>query len=174
MINRFGVWCPWVWKPGPVQQATKRFPLELYTRDGREFARPARLIFSASAIRAQYPKLDRRTKIGRILKRKLELAEEYEAEVESARERSGYGEASSACYYAEGAIEELAREVRDLAPASLAGILIYVRAFLAWDRVDADSSGEFRRVGSFMGVPLAQSILRLGSLPIDRQIASAA
>lgn len=98
-----------------------------------------RQIFHSAALDRDCPHLHRRGKIGNHWRRIRSLAAEYEAAQERARNDAGVPAASEAHYYATEALRRLASNVADVAPQSLAGLIIKARVIDAYSRCDGEA-----------------------------------
>jgi hypothetical protein len=98
-------------------------------------ARP-RQIVAASGLRIDVQDHRPRTKLGKLARRLLKVAEEHEQGRENARQQSGLVEAEHAVSQAEVALQVVAFQADKAPAATLAGVTIKARAMLAQARAD--------------------------------------
>jgi hypothetical protein len=99
-------------------------------------------VIEASTCRWAMADYNGRTKNGKHARRKLPIAEAYEAACASAKERSGIDAAIEARYFAASKVEHVAQGVREQRALTLVGIHIKARAIAAMASVGKDY--EFR------------------------------
>lgn len=102
-----------------------------------------RIIAGSKQLREAWQLHDGRTRAGREIRRRLKVAEEYEAAVERARERSGIEAAQDDCYCAGIEVEKLAGAIAETEARTLRGILIKARAIQACARAASRCSGYY-------------------------------
>ena len=101
------------------------------------------------------------TRRAKDIRRRLAVAEHYEAGVAAAAEAAGVKDAADdrrqAGYYLEAKACEIGRTV----PTTLEGLLIHARALATFDRVDRIEHPEYSKAGGFLGGNLAAAVLRI-------------
>lgn len=117
---------------------------------------PCRII-SADRLRAN-GRFNRRTKIGRLHARLLDLAERYEAGCEAASHAAGLPAATEAKYWAGYRLEKAAQELRDLPARTLEELAIKALAIVACTAIGKDE--ELRAIG-LIGPQLAADIIEI-------------
>jgi hypothetical protein len=95
-----------------------------------------RQIVQASGLRIDVQDYGSRTKLGKLARRLLKLAEEYEQGRENARQQSGLIEAERASDQASSALMLIAYRADKAPAATLSGVTIKARAMLAQIRAD--------------------------------------
>lgn len=136
--------------------------------DGKTYARPPRNILNSVATNAAIKRgnlyCDGRTAFGKRLRALIRTAERYEAERETAIERSGVLGAADELRWAATDIDVLAWKIRDFAPVTVAGVLIQARALAAHGESEQHGSGFTGRAGLTLGRQLADAVLRVEGL----------
>jgi hypothetical protein len=140
---------------------------DVFTADGTKCARLPRRIFNSEETKAAIARgnlyCDRRTKFGKEIGKKIEIAERYEAEREAAIEQSGLRDAMQCQWEAAYEIEKLAYEARDIEPRTTGGVLVQARVLAAYAEVEIEV-GRYRGcAGQLVGLALAQSLTRLST-----------
>lgn len=98
-----------------------------------------------------------RTKIGRLIRRKLKVARVYESARDAAEERSGFQPAAIARYWAAHNLENFCLRQIGKAPArTMAGSVIKARALIACSKIGQD---EHYRASILLGKDLAESVV---------------
>ena len=99
----------------------------------------------------------RRSKLGKRIRKLIEIAKKYEAEREAAITQSGLREAIDELQWAATDLESLAWDIRGIKPSTMVGVMIQARALVA--------HGEAQRFdghcGLILGRDLASSLLRV-------------
>ena len=93
------------------------------------------------------------------MRRQIEVAKKYEAERLAVIERSGLNDHLERVFRAATGLQELAREVAELEPLTMAGVAIQARALCAYTAAEDDHDKRWAQL--ILGLPLAQSIARL-------------
>ena len=101
----------------------------------------------------------KRSKYGKHMRHLIEVAKKYEAERSAAVERSGLNDQLERVYAAAIGLQEIAREVAEIEPLTMAGAAIQARALCAYS--DAEEDHDKRWAQLILGLPLAQSTARL-------------
>jgi hypothetical protein len=133
--------------------------------DGKMHATLPRQILNSEKTKAAIDRgnihCDRRTRWGKDLLKKIDLAERYESERTAAIERTGLPAAMARQWEAAYEIEKTAYEARDLEPRTMAGALVQARVLAAYAGVEIEVGHYKGRAGQLIGAALAQSIVRL-------------
>jgi hypothetical protein len=101
----------------------------------------------------------KRTKFGKRMRGIIEIAKKYEAERVAVIERSGLNDHLERVYNAATGLQQIAREVAEIEPLTVAGAAIQARALCAYS--DAEDSYDKGWAKLILGLPLAQSLARL-------------
>jgi hypothetical protein len=135
--------------------------LPVETRDGKHF--PPRRILQARHLRLEFEDCDGRSRLGKYLKHLIPMAERYEADCETARDRSGLRVATEAQYLAASEVVEAATAIRKIEARSYPGLAIKARAIIASDRAAKEMDGGYHRPSVLAASGLAENLLRLGT-----------
>jgi hypothetical protein len=101
----------------------------------------------------------KRTKFGKRMRGLVEIAKKYEDERLAVIERSGLNDHLERVRLAALALQELAREVAEIEPLTMAGAAIQARALCAYAAAEDGYDKCWSKL--ILGLPLAQSIARL-------------
>jgi hypothetical protein len=141
--------------------------LLLDDEDGGKYAELPRRILSSKKTKEAIARgnlhCNRRTKFGKKLVRMIETAEKYEAERDAVIEATGLPDAMARQCEAGFRIEKLAYEVGYIEPRTIAGVLVQARVLAAYAEVEVQVGHYRGRSGQLVGLPLAQSIMRLSA-----------
>jgi hypothetical protein len=133
--------------------------------DGKTYAHAPRQILKAELIEQAIARGNLyaapRSKIGKHLRKLIEIAKKYEAEREAAIEHSGIQIAIDDLLRAATSIDFLAYEVRKIEPVTMTGVLIQVRALAAHNEAELIVCGP-GRAGAVLGPKLAAAVLCIG------------
>ncbi len=102
-----------------------------------------------------------RTKVGRLIRRLMPIAEKFEAEREAVIQQSGYRDAAAACDQARLAVEKAAAAIMDIEPASQADVVHMARAMRAAGLVGRDGQ---LRAQILWGERLVDAIIAFGGV----------
>jgi hypothetical protein len=132
--------------------------------NGKTYGRMSRRILKADLLQDAIDRgnlyAPKRTKFGKMVHAQIKAAREYEANREAAIERSGISDATVDLHHAAYDIERLAYEVREIMPATMAGVVIQARALTAYAETEIELGHYKGRAGQLVGLALAQSVSR--------------
>lgn len=101
----------------------------------------------------------KRSKFGKKMRAVVEIAKKYETERLAAIDRSGLNDHLERVHITAMRLQEIAREVAEIEPLTMAGAAVQARALCAY--ADAESGYDKCWAKLILGVPLARSIARL-------------
>jgi hypothetical protein len=143
---------------------------DVFSMDGTKYRRVPRQILNSEETKAAIARgnlhCDRRTKSGKEVVRLIEAAEKYEAERESAIERSGLDDARERQYLAGIEVQTLAFGAFEIEPRTMAGVLVQARALDACAETEIELGYYRGRSAQLLGIALAQSITRLSNATV--------
>jgi hypothetical protein len=127
--------------------------------------RPPREILNSERVKAAIERgnlyYDRRTKFGKQLAKKIEIAERYETSRNTAIEQSGLLDAKNQLYFASLELEKIAYTAAEIEPRTLVGVYVQARALNAYAETEIELDHYRGRSGQVVGIALAQSVSRL-------------
>ena len=137
---------------------------EVYRADvpgaGPGFPAGRRYILTLSSLKIDAQDYAPRTRIGREVRRRIPIAEEYEAAVQRAKDASRIEAAAEARRLAGDDLEDLAQAIGEVRALTADGVVIKARAMAACARI---SPAKYH-IGSIMiGPGLAEDIVRIGA-----------
>ena len=129
----------------------------------RKVSRPPRVLCSEHLRGRSMPFHGPRTKAGKEVRRRLALAETYEAEVKAAADAAGLADARQEREWAATDLEAVAWQIGRAVPVTIAGVLIQARALATFDRIEHTKRPDatFSKAGLAIGRNLADAVLRI-------------
>lgn len=130
--------------------------------DGRFIGEPSRYVLMVRGLELDAKDYRPRTKHGKLVRMKLNIAREYEAVKERAEKASGIREAHAARRAAESALEEAVKAIMPLPAETMAGVAVKAKAML----VHAETNPPTMRaswINVLYGNDLAAEIVKVSS-----------